>query len=283
MRKIPISISQSDCLFRVIDMHPEGFVSEPKWRNSISTIVCPYCKNIDRNYFPSPVDGYTLSAPRQIFGGSITMVGLGVRHRDFIEQVGSESDRLAIGRLYDKHGNSLDEYVTCYCNEEINLHSGDGHPDNTDLCRGTKYNICWRCKSIYCDSGTIQPYVLRYELSGRDLYYKRSGSVFITSTLKDRIDWSRWPTVDFTRIEIRDELLPDDPWPLYEKAYRELKTAFGGNYQAALNAVESEIDRLKLPDKVQYVPVIICGIKLLVEAWIHRGSARIQTLRIDTT
>lgn len=271
-----------DSLYYCIDMHPEGFVPEPKWRNSISNLTCPGCKKIDRRHFPSPIDAYTLSAPREIMGGHVSMIGLGVRHSSIIEQLNDAANRLALGRLFDRHGEQLEEYVTCYSNESISLHGNGGCPDNNDLCKGTKYFICRFCESVYADLGQIQPYLLRSELEVHDVYFGRTGSLFVTPAKKESIDWSRWPTVHFTRIEIHDELLPDDPWPLYEKAHRELKASFDGDYHAAIDAILSYLSRMSLPNRIQYVPMTLRGVKLQVEVGTYRGSVQLQTLRMDS-
>ncbi len=282
MTESPDSIFKGDCLYRLVDMCPEGFVSEPKWRNrAYGTVICPNCKRIDRAHFPAPVDAAVLSAPRNISGGLVSMAGLGVRHRTIIEQLGAELEQLALGRLFDKHGEQLDEYVTCYGKDYIMIRGGGGPQRSKDICEGTKYLICWKCESVSPQLGQIPPYVLRRDLGRKDVYHNAFSSIYITLKLKNRIDWSPWPTICFERVDVRDEPLSDDPWPLYKKAYYELKAKSDGDMQAAIQEVANKVAMLKLPDSVQLVPVEIHGIKLQVEVWSSRGVINVLTMRAE--
>jgi hypothetical protein len=110
-----------------------------------------------------------------------------------------------VGRcIHSKTRSVMEDYVSVYTPAYASIYMRGG--------RGSKYRICQYCKLPHLKGdGTASQvrYILRSQLIGNRHAYQLLGHdyIMITPWLRDQIDWSPYPEIEFLPYPILDEPL----------------------------------------------------------------------------
>jgi len=75
----------------------------------------------------------------------------------------------------------------------------------------TQYHVCAACRTI--GSISYEPYVLRGELLPADVFQDPLACLYLSEDLARRLPWREFPDITPHVVPVRDEPLPDDPFP----------------------------------------------------------------------
>ena len=77
--------------------------------------------------------------------------------------------------------------------------------------RRTDYYICSMCGAI--SSVSFEPYALRSELAEAEVFQDTIACLYLGEDLARKLPWNKFADVKPFVIPVRDEPLPDDPFP----------------------------------------------------------------------
>jgi hypothetical protein len=256
----------------IVDLvvHRECFLLPAnRWaRSERGRLFCPNCLIVRQELYPQPVDMYLHQLPNGTSYGSVFGACVGVIHRALYEELTPHLSHLARGRCFWENGSPLDDYYSVYHADRICIRG-----DST----GIPY-VCKVCRSIL-DACTDDPYVLRSELPDYEVFQDRICSLYVSEDLAERVDWTRFPDIELVRIEVRDELQPDDPRPAVEEAIQQLMEAFEGDWDAAFAAVDQEARSIRMPEGPQRMCITVRGVNLILRGFVTLGVMRYHTFR----
>lgn len=232
--------------------------------------LCATCFKRRLDLYPTAIDVPLRQIPRGTSYDGVFQGGVGIMHERLREFLESHMRDYVMGRCLSwEDGTILPEYRSIYFRNVITLRGDED----------TQYYICRCCGTI----GVVPeaPYVLRRELPDAAVFQDRIACLYLGEDLARKLPWRQFPDVKACVIPVRNELLPDDELPAYERAIEVLTAAFDGDWPAAFTAVEEEARRIRMPDGTQTMGVVVRGIKLIVTGWASSGVMRVSAMRTE--
>lgn len=197
--------SPSDCIW-LLDSSPDSYAeADPAWAKAArGEIFCKGCGDIVRSYMPRPVQPVLTGMPDP--DGSVAVSfkpGFVVFKRAVVELVHEHLHKPIVGSVSVVDNAVLHDtdFVTCYCGKiekELQIHVG---------ARAT-YRICEYCARVLPGFQWRKPeHVLRMDVAGRHAFQDAGGWIYVSSHLRQTLDWSRVPDIRFRRMPVFDEAL----------------------------------------------------------------------------
>lgn len=184
-------------------------LADPQWvRANRGVLFCPKCERRFTHLFPRPLDVRLLQLPKGRTADRVDRSKIGVMRRDLYQMLRPHmGNHFAIGRCFDGAGEEIKTHVTCYTNYHVVIRGG---PES-------EYKSCPECGSIYyLPRGDVDPYVLRKDLTGQQVYHNSFSLVLVTQELANSLDWKPFKDIELFPLPIRDvpldgRQLPGDP------------------------------------------------------------------------
>jgi hypothetical protein len=192
----------------VCSNHPDPIHSTGEWRRkAYGSILCKECHLLNRNIFPEPIDVTLNERPQFRITGGVWWTGVRIFHKSFLEQIKEKIEDFVIGRCFDKDGNLITDFVTCYSKDYIVIRGQ----------KGSKYEICNECNTISPIPGINPHYIPRFYLTNSLIYMDSDCSMYIEENLAKKINFTPWTDLEFETIPIIDkpvdgQILPIDPY-----------------------------------------------------------------------
>lgn len=203
-----------DTLYQIVEHREEFCHPERGWKAwATEHLLCPQCRGVPPKYYPRAIDIRLDPPPKRSVFEHIAMIGVKVFRLELIEILKQHLTDYAIGDCFDKHGERVHEYVTCYTkNRIITRGNRYSHYRVCDVCSLAWLKTDWQIKK----DGNMDEFILRKDLEfGHVLQHARM-SLYVSSLVAESINWERFRDVELYPVRIidrpfDDERLPGDP------------------------------------------------------------------------
>ncbi len=241
------------------------------WADGIlGRFVCPECRTLLPDLFPTPVDPVLIELPKQSVYDGVWHGGASVIRNDLLAVLRPDLPEHVLGSCHWKDGREVTGYQSI-CFRHLIQGRGVGV---------VNYYRCRRCGFAGCTSQ--EPYVLRSELPDGNIFVDGIQSMYFSASFTRKFPWRSFPELRPWVIPVRDAPLPEDPLGRIEDAVRELAAKCGGDVESAYAAVEAEVSKLPLSDGSHTVRVQVAGIPLTANVYVpRRGGAMCVSIRDD--
>jgi hypothetical protein len=182
----------------------EAYVlTEDSWiREQRGKVLCDYCAKRRPQVYPAPIDIPIRQLPKGTTYDGVHYGGVGIIHVRLLEFLQPHLRGHVLGQcLWWKDHSIMPDYRSIYMPPGVIIR-GD---------RRTDYYVCSWCGAI--STVSFEPYVLRNELEDAEVFQDAIDCLYLGEDLARKLPWSKFTDVKPFVIPVRDEPLPDDPFP----------------------------------------------------------------------
>lgn len=173
------------------------------WEDSCGHgLLCPECHSVRANLYPEPVNILLLPVPT---GRSCDLVfrgGVSIISSPMLEWLWPHLTQCAVGQCLREDGSIISNYHSIYLRDRLITRGG----------KDAGYYMCQTCTSVL-DGWGATPYALRSEMPEGRVFQSRSGTLWLSESLSREFPWGLFSDQEPFSVEVRDELLPEDPLP----------------------------------------------------------------------
>jgi hypothetical protein len=182
--------------------HPVKEWAKSQWGG----LFCADCHAPKREIYPTPIDVYLCQLPKPRSYSSVFRAGVGVIHNRLFNLVQDYFPGHAPGRCFWEDGSEIRGYNSIYFPDTIIVR---GHPDWPWY---QPNGICQTCGTVK-GATAEELYVLRNELPDAQVFQDWISEMYLAEDVASGFPWEQFRDLEPLTIEVREELLPDDPVP----------------------------------------------------------------------
>lgn len=175
--------------------------ADRKWISErCGTLICPRCYHLLPHVFPTTLDVPLIQLPAGVSYSGVFRTGVAVIRHDLLRLLERYLVDCAFGTCTNPAGERINGYHVIYFKRRIEI-------------RGDADTHYFRCHCGSLGTATEMPYVLRCELNDYGVFQDAVSELYVRETIAREIPWRQFPDIRPQLIPIRDDPLPDDPFP----------------------------------------------------------------------
>lgn len=168
--------------------------------------LCRRCLRLDRRTFPAPLDLVLRQLPEGTSYSAVFYGGAAVIREDLLTALEKHLSGFAIGRCFWFTGEEIPGYRSIYSDVIIPLRVVPTGRSDMETCVA-----CPECGQW--EGSSNHRYVIRSEVPQRAVLQSSISCLYLSDTVAQSLDWSRFPDAVPRKVAIREERLPGDPCP----------------------------------------------------------------------
>lgn len=170
-------------------------------RDQEGNLFCTECSAIPPAHLARPIHAKVQYIPPTSSCVGTFSVPLEVAHKRLIESLANFSRQHVLGECILPNGQPSAEYnIIVYPGRVLGHGGADAH-----------YYVCPVCNGIL-DARSDNPYFLSNEINDRKVFQNCHGAIFVTQCVAKNLAQSGFRDLELFPVEVRDALLPEDPW-----------------------------------------------------------------------
>lgn len=169
-------------------------------------LFCAECHAPRRELYPAPIDVYLCQPPKPRSYSTVFRANVGVIHECLFSVLQGCLPGHARGRCFREDGSEIPECSSIYFRDTIIVRGRPNWPWYEPNA------ICGTC-GIVRGATAEELYVLREELPDGQVFQDWGSDMYLAEDVARQFPWKQFRDLEPLSIEVRDELLPNDPVP----------------------------------------------------------------------